>query len=100
MTEDENTTLLLEELAEIQISREVAEHLIKVYGEDEVQMRLTATIWQQRTITIHNSAGWLVRSLKEKWTIPPDLPDDWRSHTLKFRLDHNTFMQIKTEVQQ
>lgn len=100
MTQDENTKLLYQALADIQISPDVAAHLIQVYGEDEVQMRLAATLWQQRSMTIHNPAGWLVRSLKEKWAIPENLPQDWRSRTLKFRLDHNTFVEIQTEMRQ
>ena len=96
---DENTQLLYEELDVIGISPDVAKHLIEVYGEDEVQMRLAAMTWTMRRTKVNNPPGWLVRSLREKWAIPQDLPQDWKSHTLKFRLDYNTFVEIKTDVE-
>lgn len=79
----------------IGLSDEAATALIAEFGELAVQRHAIYCLWMMNQGKVHVPPAWLTALLRGDWNAPHGMPSDWLPTVLHFRVDENTFAEIR-----
>ncbi len=87
-------------IEDIGLSTESVRALIDEFGESAVQTHAMRCLYAMDQGRVKNPPAWFTASLKNNWSAPYGMPNNWLPTVMHFRLDEHTFVEIERDMRE